>query len=132
MFCPATQLLCVWSQTFPPKGLHTYPATRLMCSSQVFHCPPSVEKTHTVSIHPPCEGKINPDCYLGSTSEFGEKFEKWVQFQWIPVLKTALGSFMNSLQKNVYSFIGFAKYILLNEAVTLHPSDGLFLSRLNG
>ena len=39
---------------------------------------------------------------------------------------------MNSLQKNVYSFIGFAKYILLNEAVTLHPSDGLFFSRLNG
>ncbi len=69
IFCvyPVSQLChCVSGVELAPTGLHRYPSHK--SKSDVlfsgFPLSPSVEKIHTVSIHPPCERKIKRDCFL--------------------------------------------------------------------
>ncbi len=133
--CPSFDSLCLDLNL--PLQTFTCCAASPMCSSQVFHCPLLLReknkkqrtKNKKCKNPPPCERKIKCDCYLCTISEFGEKFEKWVQFQWIKSLKSA---FRIPLEKNIY-FLCCAKTIsFLNTAIThFHSMVTHSSSRLN-
>lgn len=95
-------------------GLHTHPATNLMSSSQVCHCPFCRGNTHNEHRLPPVNVMIKCGYFLNSTSEFAGKSGKTVKFQWKQAVDSTL---KRSIEVPTH---GFAEMVISNELITVH------------